>query len=102
MKVSLQNLSGGFQLALPPGKDPRRWIIEHVGLGNMEIYGARSFYFDEGYVLVARTVEDAVKFLDAFPEFKLADGTASPRYSSPYVTQGERRRPHRLSSGPNT
>ena len=91
VQVYLEGLELGFQLALPPGKDPDRWIREIVGLGNMELYGARSPYFGEGYVLLSRTLEDATKFLAAFPEFKISDGTMSPMYNSPHVSQGARR-----------
>lgn len=94
VKVFLNGLKGGFQLALPPGKDPHRWMKEHMGLGNMELYGAQSVYLGEGYVLLARTLEHVAKFLAAFPEFEIGDGTVSPMYNSPYVSQGQRRQRH--------
>lgn len=91
IKVFLQGLQVGFRLGLPLGSDPYHWIRTNVGMGDMEFYPAKSPYFTEGHVLLARTLEDAAKFLAAFPEFKIGDGTTSSRYSSPYVLEGHRR-----------
>lgn len=91
VQVFLQGLQVGFRLGLPLGSDPYHWIRVNVGMGNMELYAGKSPYFSEGHVLLARTLEDAAKFLAAFPEFRIGDGTTSPIYSSPYVSQGQRR-----------
>lgn len=92
VRVILHGLPGGFAAALGPGRDPHRWMQENIGLGEMELYGWHSVYCPEGFALYARSCADAVRFLAAFPELKVADGTVTEIYSSPHITRGRRNR----------
>ncbi len=48
---------------------------------------ATAYYF--------RSLEDALRFVTAFPELKLADGVDSDVYTSPARSAGRERRPYR-------
>jgi hypothetical protein len=82
---------GGFYATLGAGRDPHRWLSSQIGLANAALHGWRSPYIGEGFALYCRSLADAAAFLAAFPEFLIADGTASPVYDSPYVIGGRRR-----------
>jgi hypothetical protein len=58
---------------LPPGEDRRpRWAWHAaLSIGTQ----ATALYF--------RSVADAHRFVEAFPEFELADGTKAPGYTRP-------------------
>lgn len=92
VRVILRGLAGGFAAALGPGRDPHRWMQENIGSGEMALYGWHSVYCPDGFALFARSCCDAAKFLAAFPEFEVADGTVMDTYGSPYVTRGCRNR----------
>lgn len=96
VRVLLQGLPGGFAKDLGPGRDPHIWLSETYGLGNAEFYGWSTVHERDGYALYTRSLADAVRFLEAFPEFKLADGTESIVYNSPHVTNGRRNRPYKM------
>ena len=48
------------------------WLRDTIGTGN---YDANAYYF--------RSIEDTARFLAAFPQLRLADGTRSPDHASP-------------------
>lgn len=91
VRVLLHSLEGGFSQSLGSGRDPIIWLGEVIGFGNAALYGWTSPYCRDGLALYCRSVADAALFLEAFPEFELADGTVSPAYNSPYVIAGRRR-----------
>ena len=91
VRVILRGLPGGFAAALGPGRDPHRWMQEHIGPGEMALYGWHTVYCPDGFALFARSCGDAAKFLAAFPEFEIADGTVMEIYNSPHITNGRRR-----------
>lgn len=91
VRVILQGLAGGFAKRLGPGRDPHQWLDAELGAGNAAFYGWRTPYVTEGYALYTRSLADALRFLEAFPEFEIADGTVSDAYSSVFVWRGKRR-----------
>lgn len=92
MRVLLHGLRGGFLAALGPGRDPAMWIRENIGLANAQLYEWSTPYCPDGFALYCRTLGDAALFLEAFPEFEIADGTTKPIYNSPHVFEGQRKR----------
>lgn len=91
VRVILQGLPGGFAKQLGPGRDPHRWLDMELGAGNAAFYGWRTPFVADGHALYTRSLADAIRFLEAFPEFKIADGTTSEAYSSVFVWRGKRR-----------
>lgn len=90
VRVLLRAPPGGWLVALGPTREPFDWIRQHLGLGNATIHTWRSPHTGEGHALYCRSVDDAARFLAAFPEFELADGTVAQTYTSPHVSQGRR------------
>ncbi len=91
VRVILQGVQGGFALGLGPGRDPHRWMQENIGPGEMAMYSWHTVYCPDGFALFARTFKDAERFLAAFPEFIVADGTVLEVYNSPHISRGRRR-----------
>lgn len=91
IRVVLAGVKDGFALALGPGRDPHRWIQTHIGPGEMALYSWHTVYCPNGFALFARSFKDAERFLEAFPEFKIADGTILEIYSSAHIIRGRRR-----------
>ena len=82
--------------------DTHGWLRDNLssldwawGTGQGIGYQVTVYYF--------RKLEDARRFVDAFPQLELADGVASPVYSSPARSAGPDRRPltsHTVGPGP--
>ena len=68
--------------------DILQWLRREVGEGNFARHEAETLE-EEALAIHFRRLEDAAKFMGAFPDLRLADGTAS----RPYARQ-------RLSSQP--
>lgn len=68
--------------------DILQWLRREVGDGNFARHEAETLE-EEALEIHSRRLEDAATFMGAFPELRLADGTASRLYTR-----------HRLSSRP--
>lgn len=82
--------------------DPHSWLkaeLDHLAwaLGTADSIGCgqvTAYHF--------RFIEDARRFLEAFPELELADGVVSPAYSSPAKSAGPSAgpyEPHSIGNG---
>ena len=91
VRVLLHGLGGGFLRDLGADRDPHAWIRINLGLGNAELYAWHTPYCQNGFQFLCRSPLAAGQFLAAFPEFRVADGTATEFYNSPHVTAGRRR-----------
>lgn len=91
VRVILHGPKGGFYTALGPGRDPYRWMQQHIGPGEMEMHNWNTAFCPGGFALFARSFADAQRFLAAFPEFTIADGTVTEIYNSPHIVKGRRR-----------
>lgn len=58
------------------------WLRDTIGTGNYAVHGFRG-YPDDANAYYFRSIEDAARFLAAFPQLRLADGTRSPDHASP-------------------
>ncbi|MGB3313375.1 MAG: SOS response-associated peptidase family protein [Albidovulum sp.] len=72
-------------------EDPWRWLDSEIGRGEYATTGARCFIGD-AMVLYFRCLEDAGRFMDAFP-LPLADDTMASVYSSPALPFGREEEP---------
>ena len=91
VRIILRN-PGSFLEAFGSGRNPHRWLGEHAGTENAKLWPYRTPFVGEALALYCRDVSDAATFLNAFPEFELADGTVSPIYNAPGVFGGVRLR----------
>jgi hypothetical protein len=77
------------------------WLKENVGHLAWAWGPAHSTGCSQATAYYFRTLADAQRLVDAFPELELADGVASPVYTSPAKTAGPDGRPHILhTAGP--
>ena len=63
------------------------WLSTEVGPGDYAQHPVRS-YGGGATAIYFRRIGDAARFIDAFPQLKLADGTMSPGYTSPLFPFG--------------
>jgi hypothetical protein len=59
------------------------WLRDEIGTGFYAFHGADAVGRD-AMALYFVDLADAVRFVEAFPEIEIADGTASSSYYSPY------------------
>lgn len=81
---------GGFGNLL---NDMVFWLQDNLPKGDFAQYHGRSRGVRESTGFYFRTLEDARRFLDAFPALELADDTTSPSYTSPVLPFGRRTLP---------
>ena len=64
--------------------EPHSWLMRNMPASEFAVHsGSRNPYIQHDYMVVYfRSIEPAVRFLDAVP-VELEDGTQSPIYSSP-------------------
>ncbi|MDO9526546.1 MAG: hypothetical protein Q7J57_13575 [Gemmobacter sp.] len=92
VRVILHGLMGGTSSALGADRDPHAWMSQKIGPGEMALYSWHTPFCPGGVALYARSLADAAAFLAVFPEYRVADGTETAIYTSPFVTQGRRNR----------
>lgn len=76
------------KLAVPPyglgvlADEMRQWLRTEIGSGQFAAHSAAAIG-GAGVAFYFRTLGEAQRFRDAFPQVALADGTASITYTSP-------------------
>lgn len=80
VRVILRGLPGEVQALLGPNRDPQVWIAESLGRANARLYGWTTSCRVEGHALYCRSLVEARLFMEAFPEFRLPNGTESAVY----------------------
>lgn len=71
------------------GRDLHSWLTAEVGLGEYAIRGSLPQQLQQQVVAVhLRSLEEAQRMLDAFPDQSLADGTEAVTYTSPHLPFG--------------
>ncbi|PNU02534.1 hypothetical protein A8V01_09145 [Novosphingobium guangzhouense] len=76
---------GGFGNLL---NDMIYWLQDNLPRGDFGQYHGRSPGIRESTGFYFRTLEDAQRFLAAFPSLELADGVSSSSYTSPALPSG--------------
>lgn len=72
---------GGLRM-LPRSLD--EWLQDQLGRRRYAVHPASGIYvYSQQFAIYFRSVEDARRCVEAFPELELADGVASPTYYSP-------------------
>lgn len=66
------------------------WLQENLPKGDFAKHSDSCSSIREAFAVYFRSVADAQRFVDAFPGAELADGTASPSYTSPVLPSGRR------------
>ncbi|WP_299132698.1 SOS response-associated peptidase [uncultured Amaricoccus sp.] len=68
----------------------QRWLDQTVGREDYAVHGVAGPGFRDAVAHYFRSVEDAARMIEAFPELVLADGTDTPHYYSPHLSLGHR------------
>ena len=93
VRVFVQIPEGGFGLTF--GAGPRTintWLDREIGRGDYAQHAGRGRVSQgrESVAFYFRSPNDASRFLAAYPELDLADGTAMPGYTSPTFPSGRK------------
>ena len=93
-KIDDQAFPVRVKIAVPPGglgnvlNDMIYWLQDNLGRGNFAQHAAGSVGLRDAAGFYFRSLDDAQRFMDTFPAAELADGTASPGYTSPAIPNG--------------
>jgi len=68
----------------------REWLARELAPDQYAWHGGARSAGREATALYFRSIADAHRFVDAFPEFELADGTVLAGYTSPAQSVGGR------------